>query len=68
MPHQLVLHCQPEIMNHKELLNKYDLLFSDITDLGEVDVYVNNIEDLNDEQLCSHYGINHDLVNCIEAA
>ena len=33
----------------------------------EIDVVVNNIEELDDEELCEHYGINYDLVNCIEA-
>ena len=33
----------------------------------EFDVIVDNIDELDDEQLCSHYNINYDLVNCIEA-
>ena len=56
----------------EELLDelKLDFEYSD----GELDVIVPDVEyDYShflkdpDEQLCEHYGIDYDLVNCIEA-
>ena len=35
---------------------------------GELNVIVNDIDSTNDEELCTHYGIDYDYVNCIEAA
>ena len=72
----VVLHCKPQILDNEELLNNSNFMISDVTDLGEVDVYVDDIEykvidgyyQDPDEQLCEHYGINYNLVNCIEAA
>ena len=71
----VVLHCKPQILDNEELLNNSNFMISDVTDLGEVDVYVDDIEykvidgyyQDPDEQLCEHYGINYNLVNCIEA-
>ena len=72
----VVLHCKPQILDNEELLNNSNFMISDVTDLGEVDVYVDDIEykvidgfyQDPDEQLCEHYGFNYNLVNCIEAA
>ena len=72
----VVVHCKPQILDNEELINNSNLLISDVTDLGEVDVYVDDVEykvidgyyQDPDEQLCEHYGIDYNLVNCIEAA
>ena len=68
MTHQVVIHCKPEIEESKELLSNPNLLISNVTEDNEIDVYVNNIESLEDDELCKHYGINYELVNCIELA
>ena len=68
MTHQVVIHCQPKIEENEELLSNPNLLISNITDLEEIDIYANNIEGKDDEQLCKHYGIDYSLVNCIEFA
>tara|TARA_R100000700_G_scaffold38835_1_gene50703 strand:+ start:120 stop:326 length:207 start_codon:yes stop_codon:yes gene_type:complete len=68
MTQQVVLHCKPEILENRELLNSSDLLISNVTDLGEIDIYVNDLDTIDDEELCLNYGINYDLVNCVELA
>ena len=40
--------------------------YNDEHDFDEIDVIVDNKDNLNDEQLCSHYGIDYDQVNFIE--
>ena len=37
-------------------------------DVNEIDIFVDNIPSLNDEELCTHYGIDYEKVNCIEVA
>ena len=38
----------------------------DYKDLGnELEVIVDDVDELDDEQLCSHYGIDYDQVNSI---
>ena len=72
----VVIHCEPEILNDSELKTNHKIVYSGITDQGEVDLYVDDVEyqvidglyQDPDEQLCEHYGINYDLVNCIELA
>ena len=60
-----------DVMNHP-YINVQD----NISSTGEVDLYVDDVpyEIVDgtyqdpDEQLCEHYGIDYNLVNCIEAA
>jgi len=73
-PNYAVIHCQPTLLDFiKE--NNMQWSYSDIHDHDEIDVIVDNIpytivdgiyQD-PDEQLCEHYGIDYDQVNCIEA-
>ena len=68
----VIIHCQPsELDNIKEM----NLFWNYSKQFGkdEIDVIVPDIEldpDLDhldpDEQLCVHYDINYDAVNCIE--
>ena len=75
MTTQVLIHCKPQILDNEELINNSNLLVADVNDYGEVDIYVDDVEykvtdgyyQDPDEQLCEHYGINYDLVNCIEA-
>ena len=62
-------------MNPSSLNHLKDLGLKYIPNDGELDVIVDDVpytvhdgiyQD-PDEQLCEHYGINYDLVNCIEA-
>ena len=60
--------------------NNFDYAISDDQDNTELDVFVPDVEYLDgnhpskngiwedpDVQLCNHYGIDYELVNCIEA-
>ena len=75
MTSQVLIHCKPQILDNEELINNSNLLVADVNDYGEVDIYVDDVEykvtdgyyQDPDEQLCEHYGIDYDLVNCIEA-
>ena len=75
MTTQVLIHCKPQILDNEELINDSNLLVADVNDYGEVDIYVDDVEykvtdgyyQDPDQQLCEHYGINYDLVNCIEA-
>ena len=75
MTTQAVIHCKPQILDNEELINNSNLLVADVNDYGEVDIYVDDqpyqvvdgIYQDPDEQLCEHYGIDYNLVNCIEA-
>ena len=72
----VVIHCKPEILSDSELKTNHKIVYSGVNDQGEVDLYVDDVEyqvidglyQDPDEQLCEHYGINYDLVNCIELA
>jgi len=68
---QALIHCKLDALTHLQSLGlKYQ------ESNGELDVIVDDIpyEVLGrcyqdpDEQLCDYYGINYNLVNCIEAA
>ena len=63
MTQQVVIHCTPSLFN---FLYKSDLVYSNNSD--EIDVLVDNIDSLEDDELCEHYGIDYDQVNCIELA
>ena len=73
-PSAVCIHCQPQLLDEiKELALKWS--YSPIHGKDEIDVVVDDIpyEILDgtyqdpDVQLCEHYGINYDLVNCVEA-
>ena len=70
----VVIHCQPDYLDKIRELG-YNWTYSPIHGKNEIDVIVNDIpyeirngkyED-PDAQLCEHYGIDYDQVNCIEA-
>ena len=65
MPQSYLIHCKP---SQEELLTNSNLIWSynDEQDFDEIDVIVDNNSNLNEEQLCSHYGIDYDQVNYIE--
>ncbi len=65
MTQSVLIHCKP---SQEQLLTNSDLMWSynDEHDFDEIDVIVDNKDNLNDEQLCSHYGIDYDQVNFIE--
>ena len=76
---QIVIHCQPTLLETIKNLG-YDWSFSQQFKEREIDVFVDNIEykdgnhpDMNgywedpDIQLCNHYGIDYDQVNCLES-
>ena len=62
MPNQVVIHCQPSLQSN---LIKLGLDYE--YNCGEYDVIVNDIKELEDDELCTHYGLDYDLVNCVEA-
>jgi len=74
-----VIHCQPAI---EDSIQKTSLCweYMEDQDVPEIDVIVENVDYLDgnhpskngiwedpDIQLCEHYGIDYNLVNCIEA-
>ena len=69
----VTIHCNPFILdNIKELNLNWE--YSPVHGKNEIDVIVEDVEDDpeldhldTDEQLCVHYDINYDFVNCIEA-
>ena len=56
-----IIHCQTSL---QPSLFKLGLDYE--YNCGEYDVVVDNKANLDDEQLCSHYGIDYDQVNFIE--
>ena len=63
MPNQVIIHCQESL--YDSLLDS-GLQFE--YNSGEYDVIVNDIDSLEDDELCTHYGINYnDDVNSVEA-
>ena len=71
MSQQIVIHCKPDYLLK---LRETGLTYFE-TNNDEVDVIVDDVpyevhdgiyQD-PDEQLCEHYGIDYDQVNCIEA-
>ena len=76
MTQSVLIHCQPEALSS---IKELGLNYIEVSD-NELDVIVDDVEykdgnhpDQNgiwedpDTQLCDHYGIDYDLVNCIEA-
>ena len=74
MTQSVLIHCQPSL---KDYLTKHNIQwsYSKVHGKEEIDavVYdipyevVDNYYQDPDEQLCEHYGIDYDQVNCIEA-
>ena len=73
-PSSAVIRCQPSLLDFiKE--NNMVWSYSNTHDTDEIDVIVDDIpyEVLDgtyqdpDEQLCEHYGLDYDQINCIEA-
>ena len=64
---KIVIHCKPIVERQCYELG-YDWDFSDIHGKDEIDIIVDDVEELDDWQLCSHYGIDYEKVNCIEVA
>ena len=72
----VLIHCKPEILQ-EDIVKLPECGVNDLTQTtGEVDLYLDDVpyEIVDgtyqdpDEQLCEFYGINYDLVNCIELA
>ncbi len=61
MSNQIVIHCQPSLQSN---LIKLGLDYE--YNCGEYDVIVDNIDSLDDDELCKHYGLDYEQVNCIE--
>ena len=61
MSNQIVIHCQPSLQSN---LIKLGLDYE--YNCGEYDVIVDNIDSLEDDELCKHYGLDYEQVNCIE--
>ena len=71
----VIIHCQPSVIDYAKK-NNIQWTYSSQFGKDEVDLIVDNVDykvidgyyQDPDEQLCEHYGIDYDLVNCIEAA
>ena len=73
-PNYVVIHCKPSL---KDYLNENNINWTYSKDFGydELDVIVNDVpyEIMDgtyqdpDEQLCEHYGIDYNQINCIES-
>ena len=67
---KVLIHCKPEYLDEVKRLG---LSYTKSQSHDEIDVTVNEIDYVAnhyyvdpDEQLCDHYGIEYDYVNCIE--
>ena len=71
-----IIHCKPPIFMTDAVNHPYIEVVDNITTTGEVDLIVEDVpyEIIDgvyqdpDEQLCEFYGIDYNLVNCVEAA
>ena len=72
----VLIHCKPSILDTDVINHPYIKVEDKTSTTGEVDLVVDDVpyeivggyyQD-PDEQLCEFYGINYDLVNCIESA
>ncbi len=71
-----IIHCKANIFMTDAVNHPYITVIDNIKDYGEVDLIVEDIpyEIVDgvyqdpDEQLCEFYGVDYNLVNCIEAA
>ena len=64
---QVLIHCQPSLYDDV-LTNQLNYEWSRQFGQEELDVIVDNIDALDDEDLCKEYGLDYDQVNCIELA
>ncbi len=62
---QVLIHCQPSLYDDV-LTNQLNYEWSRQFGQEELDVIVDNIDALDDEDLCKQYGLDYDQVNCIE--
>ena len=61
-----LIYCNPSCLNS---IKELDLDWTEADNNGtEIVVTVDNIPSLNNEELCEHYQIDYDEVNCIEQA
>ena len=67
MTQQVVIHCKP-IVERQCYENEFNWNFSDVYGREEIDIIVDNVDELDDWELCTHYGIDYEKVNCIELA
>ena len=71
-----IIHCKANIFMTDAVNHPYITVIDNIKDYDEVDLIVEDVpyEIIDgvyqdpDEQLCEFYGIDYNLVNCIEAA
>ena len=79
MTNYVTIHCQPAIEdylvnsslswshNNEQDVNEIEVIVEDVEYLDGNHPSKNGIWEDPDIQLCEHYGIDYDLVNCIEA-
>ena len=65
MPNQVVIHCQPSLID-VALTEQLNYEWSRVHNQEELDVIVDDIAELEDDELCTHYGLDYEQVNCIE--
>jgi len=58
------IYCKPSLLDD---IKSEGLGYSWSQQLDEINVLVEDIFDLEDDQLCEHYGLDYDQVNCVEA-
>ena len=71
-----IIHCKANIFMTDAVNHPYITVIDNIKDYDEVDLIVEDVpyEIIDgvyqdpDEQLCEFYGIDYNLVNCVEAA
>ncbi len=69
----VLIHCKPAILDTDVINHPKIKVTNNVNKTGEVDLIVDDVEykvidgyyQDPDEQLCEHYGINYDLVNCM---
>ena len=68
MTQQVAIHCKPSYLDSLQQLKLkcFVRLVNYEYEAGEITAIVDNIPALDDDELCSHYGIDYDFVNCIE--
>ena len=65
MSNYVIIHCQPSVED--SLTNSHlSWSYNNDQDVSEIEVIAENIDTLEDDELCKHYGINYNQVNCIE--
>ena len=65
MTQSVLIHCQPSLYDDV-LTNQLNYEWSRQFGQEELDVIDDNIDALDDEDLCKQYGLDYDQVNCIE--